>query len=84
MLTLFRGNEHELVQLAEATDEGYADFFGYSKTIAESEGIVLKHKASHFIGSTRRSVDNPLWLKVKWRRGRPNGPALAGNYGTGG
>jgi ATP-dependent DNA ligase len=48
---------------------GYFEFFQFSKTLAGCEGIVLKHRDSKFSGSVRKCVDNPLWLKIKWRDG---------------
>ncbi len=57
------------VRLVDCVRSGYPDFFRYSKTLRGCEGIVLKHKDSEFIGSVRKCVDNPLWLKVKWRDG---------------
>lgn len=57
------------VKLVECVTSGYVEFFRYSKQLPGCEGIVLKHKDSKFIGSVRKSVDNPLWLKVKWRDG---------------
>ncbi len=56
------------VRLVDWTHEGYPAFFERSKQPGV-EGIVLKHRASRFIGSTRRCVDNPQWLKVRWRGG---------------
>jgi ATP-dependent DNA ligase len=57
------------VRLVECVRSGFVDFFHYSKTVRGCEGIVLKHVDSKFIGSVRKCVDNPFWLKVKWRDG---------------
>ncbi|MGE5610378.1 MAG: RNA ligase family protein [Bacillota bacterium] len=57
------------VKLVECVTSGYIEFFQYSKRLPGCEGIVLKHKDSKFIGSVRKCVDNPLWLKAKWRDG---------------
>ena len=61
--------EGELVSIVPHTTTGYRDFFEYSKELPGAEGIVLKLKTSPFIGSVRRSVDNPLWLKCRHRAG---------------
>lgn len=65
---ILAGTESRL-SIVPHTTGGYVDFFEFSKTLPGSEGIVLKQKTSRFIGSVRKSVDNPLWLKVKWREG---------------
>ena len=57
------------ISIVPFTTGRYQDFFEFSKTLPGAEGIVLKHKTSRFIGSVRKSVDNPMWLKVKWREG---------------
>jgi ATP-dependent DNA ligase len=57
------------VRLVECVKCGFVAFFHYSKTVRGCEGIVLKHRNSNFIGSVRKCVDNPFWLKVKWRDG---------------
>jgi hypothetical protein len=57
------------ISIVPFTTGGYVDFFDFSKTLPGAEGIVLKHKTSRFIGSVRKSVENPMWLKVKWRAG---------------
>lgn len=59
----------DLVGIVPCTDRGYAEWFEWSKELPGAEGVVLKHKTSTYIGSVRRSVDNPLWLKAKWREG---------------
>ena len=57
------------ISIVPFTTGRYQDFFEFSRTLPGAEGIVLKHKTSRFIGSVRKSVDNPMWLKVKWREG---------------
>ena len=47
----------------------YPAFFEYSRTVPGVEGIVLKRCNSRYVGSVRRSVDNPAWLKVRHRAG---------------
>lgn len=70
LLTLWRSvRERPTVRLVEWATSGYHAFFERSKTLPGVEGVVLKHTTSRFIGSTRRSQDNPLWMKVKWRGG---------------
>jgi ATP-dependent DNA ligase len=56
------------IRMVEYVDRGYRDFFERSK-VPGCVGIVLKRKDSKLIGSIRNSVDNPNWLKVKWREG---------------
>ena len=48
---------------------GYAAFFEQTKGDPATEGVVLKHVASSYLGSTRECRTNPMWLKVKWRAG---------------
>lgn len=59
----------ERVRIVPWTLNGYPEFFERSKAAPGVEGIVLKRTDSKFIGSTRTSVDNPHWIKVKWRDG---------------
>lgn len=63
------------IKLVECVVSGYPEFFRFSKSLPGCEGIVLKHRDSKFIGSVRKCVNNPLWLKVKWRDGA-NGQVL--------
>lgn len=57
------------VRIVPFTLTDYGAFFEHSKTIPGVEGIVLKRTDSKYIGSTRSSVDNPQWMKIKWREG---------------
>lgn len=47
----------------------YAAFFERTKLDPLTEGVVLKRCDSRYIGSTRGSVDNPGWVKVRYRAG---------------
>ncbi len=78
LLTLWgRVKAPPTVRLVEWAGRGYPAFFKLSKTRPGVEGIVLKHDTSRYIGSVRRSVDNPLWLKCKWRGGEDGQTRLA-------
>jgi ATP-dependent DNA ligase len=57
------------VHIVAWTLSDYPEFFEHSKTLPGVEGIVLKRTDSKYIGSVRQSVDNPGWMKVKWREG---------------
>lgn len=59
----------ERVRFVPFALSNYREFFEFSKTIPGVEGIVLKRTGSPYIGSVRSSVDNPAWVKVKWREG---------------
>jgi len=56
------------ISLVETAKDGeFAAFYEAQKTLAHSEGIVVKHKQSFLLGDRNGSKDNPMWLKVLYR-----------------
>lgn len=53
----------------EAEPGTFATFYKEQKTIAISEGVVLKHKRSKMMGARNGCKKNPRWYKVKYRGG---------------
>lgn len=67
-----------MASLVPCITHGYQEFYEASKALPGAEGIVLKHRQSKFIGSTRNCADNPMWLKCKWREGSDGHRAVPG------
>lgn len=55
------------LQLVQFKRSYYWDLYNISKGFPDCEGIVLKHNTAPYIGSLKACVDNPLWLKIRWR-----------------
>jgi len=55
------------VRLIPWATYGFTELFAASRETPGMEGIVLKRVTAPFIGSLRRSMDNPHWMKVRWR-----------------
>jgi ATP-dependent DNA ligase len=53
----------------EETSVNLQEFYDKMTTIPWTEGMVGKHKNSKLKASSFTSVDNPLWVKIKWRDG---------------
>ena len=61
------GHETAEVRLIPWATSRFMELFSASRQVPGMEGIVLKRATAPFIGSLRRSVDNPHWMKVRWR-----------------
>jgi ATP-dependent DNA ligase len=57
------------VHIIDSVTTGYAQMYKSTVDDYRYEGIVLKRRNSKLIGDLAKSVDNPSFLKVKWRRG---------------
>lgn len=60
-------HQTDKVRLVTSTLGDYAGMFADSQAAPGVEGIVLKRISAPYIGSRQRSIDNPNWLKVRWR-----------------
>jgi ATP-dependent DNA ligase len=54
--------------LEPIVEMGFVNMFNQSKSMPLTEGVVLKRKDSKLKGGLNKAVDNPLWLKCKWRQ----------------
>lgn len=56
------------ISLVVTAPEGeFVAFYEAQKTIAQSEGVVIKHKQSTLIGDRKESKINPRWYKIRYR-----------------
>jgi ATP-dependent DNA ligase len=53
--------------LIPSVDRGFASFFAEQKLDPLSEGMVLKRANSTLCGGFSKPIDNPLWVKIKYR-----------------
>lgn len=53
--------------LVVKTSTEHLDLYHEQKGFPASEGIVMKRRSSSLVGSFTKSMDNPDWLKIKYR-----------------
>jgi hypothetical protein len=57
------------ISIVESANTGYAQIYKSTIDDYRFEGVVLKRRSTMLVGDLRKSVDNPGFLKAKWRSG---------------
>lgn len=68
---------NDLVSITPVASSDYLREFEATRGKPGLEGVVLKRGNSAYIGSIRASVENPGWLKVRWKGGEGGNQVIA-------